>query len=67
MSKDLVKAAAKKLEKQTGLMVGSAYGFAESLNDQPEHFLIVWSDEEVDFPKTFEGYKVVRRGIPVAY
>lgn len=62
-----MKAAAKKLEQQTGLYVGGAYGFADSnFNGEPEWYLIVWSDEEVEVPETFEGFRVVRRGIPVA-
>jgi hypothetical protein len=70
MSKDVeraaVKAARQKLEKQIGVSVGSGYGFPESLNEDPQYFLIVWSDVEVEFPETFEGYRVVRRGVPVA-
>lgn len=66
-SKAAVKAASKKLEKQIGLSVGSGFGFPESLNDKPQYFLIVWSDEDVEFPETFEGFTVVRRGVPVAY
>lgn len=64
--KAAIKAATKKLEKQTGLSIGSGFGFPESFNDEPQYFLIVWSDEEVEFPETFEGFRVVRRGIPVA-
>ena len=61
-----VKEASKRLEAQLGVPVGSGYGFPESLNDDPQTFLIVWSDVKVAFPDTFEGFKVVRRGIPVA-
>jgi fructose-specific phosphotransferase system component IIB len=67
MSKELLKAAAKKLEKQIGVNVGSAFGFPNAIEGEPEHFIIVWSDDEVDHPKVFEGFTVVRRGIPRAY
>lgn len=66
-SKAAVKAASKKLEKQIGISIGSGFGFPESLNDKPQYFLIVWSDDDIEFPETFEGFTVVRRGIPVAH
>lgn len=60
-----LKAARIKLEKQTGLYIGSAYGCADGFDGQPEEFLIIWSDDKnVQCPDTFEGFKVVRRGMP---
>ena len=60
-----LKAARQKLEKQTGLMIGSAYGCLDGSDGQPEEFLIVWSDDaKVKYPKLFEGFKVVRRSVP---
>jgi hypothetical protein len=62
-----LKAARAKLERQIGGYIGSAYGYAEGFDQEPEEFLIVWSDDpNVQFPKTFEGFKVVKRGIPRA-
>jgi hypothetical protein len=68
MKKDpKVRQAAEKLEKQLGLMVGSAYGAPNGVDEEWETFLIVWTNNaKVKFPATFEGFKVVRRDIPVA-
>jgi hypothetical protein len=64
MAREQLRAAAKKLATQTGLSIGSAYGFPNKIEGNPEEFLIVWSDKEVKFPETFEGFRVVRREVP---
>jgi hypothetical protein len=64
MAREKLRAASVKLANQTGLSVGSAYGFPNKIEGEPEEFLIVWSDKEVKFPETFEGFRVVRRGVP---
>ena len=64
MAKEQLKETRKKLQEQTGLTVGSAYDYHYKIEGEPEEFLIVWSDEEVKFPETFEGYRVVRREVP---
>lgn len=47
--------------------MGSAYGFAGELSGPKGWFLIVWSDDSPEFPAEWEGYPVVKRGIPVAF
>ena len=62
-----LKAARERLEDETGLYVGSAYGYSDDSHRIAEEFLIVYSDDkQVVFPETFEGFKVVRRSMPRA-
>jgi hypothetical protein len=62
-----LKAAREKLEDQTGLYVGAAYGYAEDSHRIAEEFLIIYSDDKgIEFPAFFEGFKVIRRNMPRA-
>jgi hypothetical protein len=54
--KDTMKKVRARLTKQTGLDIGSGYGYKNSdFSDEPGWFLIVWSDDpNVQYPTTFE-------------
>lgn len=70
-----LKTAREELNKQLGVAVGSAYGYPKPTktvcvpgkSEDPQYFLIVWSNKKVPkMPKEFMGFKVVRRDMPVA-
>lgn len=58
-----MKMVSRRLELETGLMAGSAYGRGAGLK-KVGWYLIVWSnDSNVAHPNTFEGYPVERRSV----